>query len=517
MIFLRSILFLIFALGVICKAHAAPEIETLQQSLDQGHADKVIEALNAALQNDSENPHLLYNRAVALYAAKKFDEALVDLDLVENSRFRSLANKARFQKGNAEFQLGLTQEKSDAESTVAHWKQSLANYKTLLKEQPGHDDAKKNHEKVRQLLLQLLLKLAQENLQRGQEPARPPEQRIAALRAAMEQFHDAREMDPPNETARQGEERARDLLADLLADEGTRKTLTNRMIFSAPNEGALPRPDIPQIQEGVNMLEDARDLKPQDKNIAEQLQQGRQRLADALTFQAGIYFNMEPQLQRFDEKQALLRMAMEALEKALEQVPDHQRAKELMEEVKKRLAAVHEQQGDQEMQQSENAEVEQQAQQLSQALDHFQQASDLQPQQSQLPVKAQQAQEKLENALGKLADKLMQQPGAESMEEAIARMEGALQALNELQGLKPSEQTAQNARQVGGQLEALRQMLAMSNKPGKGRNEKGSTQSQGDKETDAVITPMDAPPRFDTTGTRGKYRSSALNRSLRDY
>ena len=59
-----------------------------------------------------------------------------------------------------------------------------------------------------------------------------------------------------------------------------------------------------------------------------------------------------------------------------------------LEEVKRRLAEVHEMEGDRLEQQAQNASLEQQAQDLSNALDHFQQASELQPQQAQLPPKS---------------------------------------------------------------------------------------------------------------------------------
>jgi tetratricopeptide (TPR) repeat protein len=266
------------------------------------------------------------------------------------------------------------------------------------------------------------------------------------------------------------------------------------------------------------MLEDAKDLQPRDPNIAKQLEAGRQRLADALVQQAQMYQAVELRMTRNDEKQAILRLAMEGLNRALEQVPEHQKAKDTLEQVKQRLAQLHEQQGDQLAQQAEQGNLEQQTQDLSQALDHFQQAGELQPQQPQLQQKAQRTQKKLEGALQKLADQMMSQQPGESMEEQAARLESALQALNELQGLKPSPKTGEQARQVGGMLEALRQMMASGSKPG-GRkpNPNGPPQPTGTNDTDMVVTPMDAPPRLDTPGARGRYRSSALNRSLRDY
>ena len=507
------------------SAFAGVDVPLLQQKLSQGQAAEVRAELDRELAKQPENPHLLYNRAVTAYAEGRFEEALLDLDLVENARSKSLVAKARFQKGNADFRLGLNARTNDLDVAISRWKQSIANYDALLKDNPKHADARKNREQARKLLLDTLLKRAQENLLQGQQQPQPAEQRIQKLRQAMEQFHDANEMKPEGQQAQEaqaGEEKSKDLLAKALAEEGTRKTLANNMVMPKPNQPMVMQPDVPQIQEGVNMLEDANALKPEDKNIAQQLDAGRERLANALAMQALTYKNIEPQIPRLDDKLGILRMGLELTEKALEQKPNHQMAKEVQEQIKQRLAQLHEQRGDELDQQSENAELEQQAQQLSEALDHFQQASGLQPQQKQLPQKAQKTQQKLEQALEQLGDKLMKKPGGEeSPEGEVTRLEGAEQALNELQSLKPSEKTAKKGEQVGKELgEARQKMAKRGKKPGEGEEPGQGESAQkpgGPPQNNLQSMPMDAPPRLDTPGVKGQYQSPAMNRNLRDY
>ena len=166
--------------------------------------------------------------------------------------------------------------------------------------------------------------------------------------------------------------------------------------------------------------------------------------------------------------------------------------------------------------------MEQQAQELSEALDHFQQASELQPQQKQLPQKAQKTQQKLEQALEQLGDKLMKKPGGEeSPEGEVTRLEGAEQALNELQGLKPSEKTATKGEQVGKELgEARQKMAKRGKKPGEGEEPGQGESGQkpgGPPQNNLQSMPMDTPPRLDTPGAKGQYQSPAMNRNLRDY
>ena len=267
------------------------------------------------------------------------------------------------------------------------------------------------------------------------------------------------------------------------------------------------------------MLEDAKALKPDDQKISEHLEQGRERLANALTLQAMMYQSIEPRITRVDDKLGVLRMAMELAEKALEQKPNHRQAQQVLEQVKQRLAQIHEQQGDQLDQQSENAPLEQQAQDLSTALDHFQQASALQPKQQQLPQKAKKTQEKLEQALEQLGDKLMKKPGeSESLDEEAMRLQGAEQALNELQSLKPSQKTAEKAQQVGEQLGKVRQKLGEKGQPEIPQpGGPGQPPQPTEPQNDLQSMPMDSPPKLDKPGVKGPYQSPAMNRNLRDY
>lgn len=501
-------------LCLLAASTSAADINDLQTRLSAGKAEEVRVLLTREVNNDPKNPYLLYNRAVALYAVGRYDDALVDLDLVEDSQRKDLVQKARFQKGNAQYRVGLANLEKDVELTLARWRQAIGEYGELLKADPAHSEGRQNQAYVRKRMLELLLKMGGKNLETA-EKAHALNDKINNARAAMEQFHEATEMDQQNDPAKQGEERARDLLANALANEGERKTLTTNMVAAARNEPNVRRPDTAQIQEGVNMLEDAHDLKPKDATINEKLEAGRDRLADALTTQAEIYRDIEPRIPRMDEKLGILRMAMEQLDKALSERPNHERAQQTMEQVKQRLAQIHEQEGDRLEQQAERASLEQQAQDLSNALDHFQQGAELQPQQPQLPEKAQRAQSKLEQALEQLGDKLMQPKSNESLDQQVMRMEGASQAFNELESLKPTPQVSDKAKAASDQLEKLRQQLAEKGQQQQPGQQQGLAQNQPQDGDQGV--PMDAPPRLDTKGKNGRYQSGAMNRNLRDY
>jgi len=243
-------------------------------------------------------------------------------------------------------------------------------------------------------------------------------------------------------------------------------------------------------------------------------------LADAKVKQAETFLALEEQIPITKEKLALLRMAREQVDQALERSPKHQEAQRTGEEIDRRMAQVHEDEGDFQEQQAAFSQLEQQAMQLSQALDHFQQASELRPDQPQLQAKQQQAEQKLAQTLDKLADKLMQSPEhQEPMEAKAARLEGAEQALNELQSIQPSDRTAQRAQQVGKELDGLRQMLAdkgkgSSESPGQGDPRNGFQPSPAPPQW--MAPPLDGPPRIQQPGGKGQAPKGA-GRNIRHY
>lgn len=511
------ILHFAFLLAPFFILRAAPlDLAPVQAQLTNGQPAQAFATLSAALTNAPDDPRLLYNHAVAAYASGRYEDALLSLDRAESLGKGALVQRVKFQKGNAEFRLGLAARKANLEETISRWRDSLRNYAEALKETDA-PDTQANFEFVRQQLLRLLLDEGKKNLDAAQNPGLAPVQKIDQLRGGFEKFQQAAELAPESPEAQAGEKNAREQLAQALAKEGTRKTLTQRMVSPSRFEAPIPRLDHKEIEEGVAMLEDAHQLKPKDQDIGDMLEMGKDRLADALAQHAQNLMMLEPNMPWPKERLAVLRMAKEKAEEALDKRPQHQHAQATLDEANRRLARLMEELGDQLALQSEVSNLEQQTQQLTQALDFYQQSQELQPQNQNLPPKTQRTQQKLEQALDKLADKLMKDGGdKESMESKAARLEGAEQALNQLQGLKPSEQTAQKAEQVGKQLGELREQLAQQEgkdgqpqqQPGPGQQQAQQLQNQG--------VPLDSPPKVNTPGTKGKFNSAAMNKG-QDY
>jgi hypothetical protein len=107
----------------------------------------------------------------------------------------------------------------------------------------------------------------------------------------------------------------------------------------------------------------------------------------------------------------------------------------------------------------------------------------------------------------------MQPRANESLDQQVMRMEGASQAFNELESLKPTPQVSEKARAASDILEKLRQQLAEKGQQQQGQ-QPGFAMNQPDQDQGV---PMDAPPRLDAKGKNGRYQSGAMNRNLRDY
>ena len=508
------ILGLWLALGGGFRLWAALDVASLQPMMTNGQVAAVLDRLTAELERKPDNARLLYDHGVAAYAAGQYEDSLVSLDRAEALGNRKVARKARFQKGNAEFKLGVAARQTNLEETIARWRESLRQYASLIRDSDD-PEPKGNFEYVRRELMTLLLADAKRNLDEANRKDSPLAQKLEKLRNAFERYTAAKETDPENSEAKAGEQTSRDQLADALMKEGTRKSQSTRLVQPRGNEAPIPRPDFKEIEEGVAMIEDAAQLNPDDADIKQALQQGKERLADALTFNARILMANELQMPWPKEKLAVLRMAKEQVEKALDKVPDHQPAKETLEAVNRRLAQVMEDQADQLAENADQQSLEQKTMMLSQSLDFYQQAAELQPQQQQLKNKAENTQNRLEEALSKLADRLMQEPRSESMEQKAARLEGAEQALSQLQGLEPSDETGEKLQEVSEQLDGIRQKLAEQGKqampnPG-GQQPQMAQQPQG-----PMGPPMDAPPRVNTPGSKGAWQSPLMNRA-QDY
>jgi len=512
--FLRILLAAVLVWSALMPLRAAVNVEPMEKLIADGKPAEAIALLEPELAKHPRNARLLYDYGVATYAAGRYDDALLAFDKVEAIGGGSLVEKARAQKGNAEFHLGLIAKTDNLDETIERWKTSLDQYKAALKGAPRDRMAKNNFDTVQKLLMDLLLKQAQQKLDTALKN-NWTEQKIEQLRDALEKFQEAKQVDPTSEPAKNGERKAREELARTLAKAGEKK--------------ATPKPDQPlpnqvaEIEKGVDMLEDANQLLPEDKPIQEQLEKAKETLAQALTEKAKQEIQQAKDSKWDKDKFQKLEKAEDDAQKAQDMDAKNEEAPKVEQEAKDELAKLHEEKGDQLAQQAEHSSLERQTQQLEDALDHYHEAEDLKPDNAPLEAKAEQTEEKLAAALQKLADKLMQDPTKpEAVEQAAARYEQAETALQDLEQIRPSDKTEQQLAEAERRLAALRQQLAeqqrqqLALEKAQQQDQKARNPQQANAQMQEKPPEMEQPLKTKNP-EKGQFKSDALAKKGKDY
>jgi tetratricopeptide (TPR) repeat protein len=502
---------LITCLFVAVAVCAAVDVEPIEKLIADGKPKEALAMLDKALASKPNNPKLLYNYGVANYAAGNYDEALLAFDKVEMLGRGGIVEKARAQKGNAEFHLGLQARNNNLDETIERWKTSLDHYNGALKQSPADAMAKSNHDTVQKLLMDILLKQAQTKLEAGLKD-NWAERKIEELREAMEKFQEARQVDPQSKPAEQGEKKAREELAKVLAQQGEKK--------------ATPKPEqqltqqVPEIQKGVDMLEDANQLVPEDKEIKEKLDKAKETLAKALVEKAKQEIARADMSQWDREKFEQLDKAINDAQEAQELSPKNEEAPKVEQQAKDALAQLHEEKADDLAQQAEHMNNDYKVQRLESALDHYEAAEELKPDDKNLQAKAEQTEEKLAEALEKLADKLLEEPRRpEQLDAKVARFEQADSTLQNLEELKPTQKTEQKLDMVEQKLAELRKQQAEQEKQelAKQQQQQKPNQQQAKNQLQEQDLEMQEPPPMKQPEQKGQFKSDAMDKKTKDY
>ena len=159
-------------------------IRELQHQLTNGAPQTVADTLAQLAELQPHSPHIQYNAGVAAYGAHRWEDALVAFDRVETLNHPTLANLARFQRGNAEYQLGVESRSANLDETIARWRAALDAYQLALKNSPGEPRILENDVFVRSQLLKLLLEEARKADEQSNQPNKTAAQQIPDLRNA---------------------------------------------------------------------------------------------------------------------------------------------------------------------------------------------------------------------------------------------------------------------------------------------------------------------------------------------
>ena len=120
-----------------------------------GQYDQAAKYYQETLQKDPANPVLHFNLGDALYQNKEYEKSVSQFNETLKTDDLKLQAKSYYNRGNAQYFMGKTTEKTDPEHTIKLWQQALESYQASLALQPEDTEAVHNRDRVKKRLEQL--------------------------------------------------------------------------------------------------------------------------------------------------------------------------------------------------------------------------------------------------------------------------------------------------------------------------------------------------------------------------
>ena len=403
---------------------ASPVTAQAEQLVNEGKAGKAAELLRAAAQTSPDDYDLLYNYAIAAYAAGDFTGAVDAFSQVAGSPDASLRARALAQMGNAQYRLGDTVLKiKNEEGAVLAWEKSVEYYLASIQEKGGKMP-KYNLEIVRKKLEELLVAIGNQALDRAAKAGALPA-RINALNNAFEKFQKALQLNPDNKEAAEKLEATRKLLSENLQQQA--RELRDKAAQIDPKKSKPGEKERMNVQAGET-YERATEIDPHNTGLAQEYADFKNAVANDFADAAEARINEAlkiPETQGTREallvsRQNLLSNAVAQTEKALSFDENNARAQALKNKALKELEKSLVEHGDLASGKAEataasakNTNPESAANQFQNALEDYQKALDINPENGYAQKRFEQTQTKLAEQLTKLGKSELAKGSAE--------------------------------------------------------------------------------------------------------
>lgn len=119
----------------------------------EGHFKDARNEYERLLEKKPDDPQLNYNAGAAAYKAGAFEAAAKDFNTATKAEDLNLQEKAYYNLGNTNFQIG--NEQSESDKKMALWHEAVQNYESALKLNPKDADAAFNRDVVKKELEKL--------------------------------------------------------------------------------------------------------------------------------------------------------------------------------------------------------------------------------------------------------------------------------------------------------------------------------------------------------------------------
>jgi len=120
-----------------------------------GQYDQASKYYQQALKDAPDDPRLHFNLGDTAYRQKNYPKAIAEFNEALKTDNLTLQAQSYFNRANALFLQGKSEEKTDPEHTIQLWQQSLDSYKASHKLQPDDADARRNLERGQKMLKKL--------------------------------------------------------------------------------------------------------------------------------------------------------------------------------------------------------------------------------------------------------------------------------------------------------------------------------------------------------------------------
>jgi Ca-activated chloride channel family protein len=126
-----------------------------EKLFDSGSYGQAMEYYRKQLEQDPHNAVYHFNRGDAAYKNKDYKQAIDEFNETLKTEDLPLQAKSYYNRGNAQFFMGQSAQKTDPDQTIKLWQQALESYKGALALQPADNEAIHNRDLVRKKLDQL--------------------------------------------------------------------------------------------------------------------------------------------------------------------------------------------------------------------------------------------------------------------------------------------------------------------------------------------------------------------------
>ena len=479
---------IIAALTLLTVSVWAADLREAQKFIKENQPAKAGEVLRALSAQTPNDPWLVYNTAVAAYAAKDYETAdKVWEQLAATQLPGKLRDQVWTQIGNVSYRKGEALEASSPEMALAPWEQSLEAYKVVLSAKPKDKLASSNKSVVELRLAELHQRLAKKLLQQvHQNPQQPVERQIEQLQAALDHQRTAQSLDQKNAQLKQETRQTEKELAEKFIQKAGQEEKRADSTVQNPNANQWEQKQAQEnLEKALADFQEAKQLHPENQEGAKGEKRVEEKLAQLLARQGRKLQQEGEQQVQYNPEQAedRLEQALEKYEEALSHDEKNQLAKTGEQEVKKDLENLHMTQGDRQAQTGERTakyDPAQAAEEKLDALRHYDEAQALNPKNQEARDKADALRKNLApflDALGQREQQKAQQAEPKSTEAAIDHLEKAATSYEMAQSVSPGDQQAkQGGEQVQKDLSRLRDQQAKKGAPKPGQPQKGPPQ-----------------------------------------